>query len=128
MQTLYFYDNGADYLRFQFDNPYYVAPPEPVERIEATAGAFSSTFVYVYFETTSDGQFLYGLVDKGSTSRNSGSDEWDVAYDPSDGKFYDIGKVTLINGVLMLTEMEYQYTRPLATCKRIFGIMAQVTT
>jgi len=46
---------------------------------------------YYYFETTSDGRYLYGLVEKGSEDRLSNSRNWDVKYEPSDGKFYDVG-------------------------------------
>jgi len=40
-------------------------------------------------ETTSDDHFLYSLVDVGTTNTVSG-DNFDVEYDPSDGKFYEI--------------------------------------
>jgi len=71
------------------------APPEepvvePVERIEATGGDWGSNYDYVYFETT-EGRYLYGLVAKGSTARLNGDDIWDVEYDPSNGKWYDVG-------------------------------------
>ena len=31
------------------------------------------------------------MVTQGSTDRLGGNDKWDVEYDPSDGKFYDVG-------------------------------------
>ena len=92
MQTHFWYNDSDNTLIFQFDNPYYV-PPEPVERIVATAGNFSSTTDYYYFSTTSDGRYLYGLVDKDSTTRIAvgNATDWDVEYDPINGKFYDAG-------------------------------------
>jgi hypothetical protein len=89
MDTHYWYNESGDTLIFSFNNPLYVPPPppDPVERLEATAGNWNGSFDYLY-ETTSNGKYLYGLVDKGSTNRYSG---YDVEYDPSDGKFYDEG-------------------------------------
>jgi len=92
LETQYWYDDNGG-LRFQFDNPYYVAPPpppDPVERIVATGGGWENSFDYYYFGTTG-GLYLYGLVDKGSTARYDDSDQWDIEYNPGDGKFYDIG-------------------------------------
>ena len=96
MQTLYFYDSGADNLRFQCNNPYYVAPPpepvvEPVEIMVATDGSWYNEFDLLYFETTSSDRFLYGMVSQGSTSRYNGSENFDVEYDPSDKKLFDVG-------------------------------------
>jgi len=89
MPIHYCYESNGG-LRFQFDNPYYVAPPEPVERIEAIGGSWYDEFDYLYFETTSDGRYLYGLVYIGTVNRYSPAD-FDVEYDSSDGKFYDVG-------------------------------------
>jgi len=90
IETQYWYDDG-NVLRFQFTNPYYVAVVEPVQRLEPIAGNWEGSFDYYYFETTSEGRYLYGLVPEGSTSRFSGDDQWDVEYDPSDSIFYDVG-------------------------------------
>jgi len=96
MQTHYLYheDDGTS-LMFQFDNPYYVAPDEPVvepvARIVPTGGSFFNTYDQFYFETTSEGRFLYGMVEKGPTDRYKGRTRYDVEYEPSDGKFYDAG-------------------------------------
>ena len=93
MQIQYWYSEAGDNLQFQFDNPYYVAPPappEPVMRIEPTGGSWQGGFDYYYFETN-NGQYIYGLVQKGETARNGGSADYDVKYDPSDGKFHDVG-------------------------------------
>ena len=72
-----------------------VIPPadpvvEPVERLVATGGNYED-FDYLYFETTLEGRYLYGLVSKGKTNRLNGLDVWDIEYDPRDGKFYDVG-------------------------------------
>ena len=99
MQTHYWYNDAGDTLKFQFDNPFYVAvEPEPVDepdesqkRFVATGGGWYGFNDYFYFGTTSQGRYLYGLVEKGLEDRNSGSDQWDVEYDPSDKKFYDLG-------------------------------------
>jgi hypothetical protein len=48
-----------------------------------------TTFDYYYFETTLDGHYLYGLVEKGDTTKLGNS--YDVDYDPSDGKWHDAG-------------------------------------
>jgi hypothetical protein len=94
MQTIYFYASSGD-LEIGFDNPYYVAPDEPVvepvERLVTTDGSWNGLYDYVYIETTSDGRFLYGLVDKGSNDFPEWSPPYDVEYEPSDGKFYDVG-------------------------------------
>jgi hypothetical protein len=71
-------------------NENYVAPPNPVERIVITGGGYSD-FDFYYFGTTSESRYLYGLVEWGSTNRFAGKDIWDVKYDPSDGKWYDVG-------------------------------------
>jgi len=94
MQTLFWYNDSADTLIFQFDNPYYVAPPpppEPVERIVATGGDWEDIYDWLYFETTSDGKYLYGMVNKGDTTRLDGDDYWDFEYNPSDKKNHDVG-------------------------------------
>jgi len=67
------------------------APPDPVMRLVATAGSWEGVFDYHYFGTTSEGRYLYGMVLEGSTNRHNGDDVWDFEYDPSDGKFYDVG-------------------------------------
>ena len=90
LETCYWYNENS-HLMFQFDNPYYVAPPEPVAILVATAGAYSGVYDFIYFETTSEGRYLYGLVDKGSTVRRNNSDQWDVEYNPIDKKFHDVG-------------------------------------
>jgi hypothetical protein len=94
METHYWYYSGS--LNFQFDNPYYVAPEpepvvEPVARLVGTDGNWSADFDWLYFKTTLEGRYLYGLVEKGSTDRFLGRTQYDVEYDPSDGMFYDIG-------------------------------------
>jgi len=94
MPILYWYD-GEDDLSFQFDNPYYVAPPEPDEnqkRIVATGGSWQGSYDYFYLETTAEGRYLYNLVNKGTT--NTQADDHRIAYDPSDGKFHDGGGAT----------------------------------
>jgi len=100
METHYWYHENGNFM-FQFNNPYYVAPePEPVDepdesfkRLVATGGTWSESYDYFYFETTSEGRFLYGLVPKGTVDRNNGKKVWDVEYDPSNMKFYDVGDV-----------------------------------
>jgi len=94
MQTQYWYDDGGGF-RFQFNNPYYVAPPvdEPDEnkkRIVFTDGDWNGLYDYYYMETTAEGRYLYGLVDEGTTNTVS-ANNFSVEYDPSDGKFYDVG-------------------------------------
>jgi hypothetical protein len=93
MKTQYWYHENGD-LILQIDNPYYVAPVEPVvepvARLVATAGNWYNRFDYSYFETTSDGRCLYGLVHEGTDNRNDGSDKWDVEYDPKKKK-NDVG-------------------------------------
>ena len=97
MQTHYL-DDLNDNFMIQFDNPYYVAPEpepvvEPVERIEATGGAWQGNYGYLYIETTPEGRFLYGLGNKSGSSANScsGWDVSDIEYDPSKSKWYDLG-------------------------------------
>jgi hypothetical protein len=89
-ETHYWY-NSSGSLKFQFDDPYYVAPPvaEPVERLVSTGGDWGDNYEYLYFETTSEGRYLYGLVDIGTINRKG--EGKDVEYNPSDGKFYDGG-------------------------------------
>jgi hypothetical protein len=80
-------------VNFQFDNPFYVAPPEPDEsqkRLVPTGGSWAPDLEYYYFETTASG-YLYGLVSEDAKTRLNGSNEWDVEYNPSDGKFHDVG-------------------------------------
>jgi hypothetical protein len=60
----------------------------PVARIVATAGAWFQSYDYWYLETTPEGRFLYGLVSTGTVNILSNAE---VEYDPSDGKFYDVG-------------------------------------
>jgi len=93
MQTLYWYNESGDTLIFSFDNVFYVPPPPPdlVMRIEPTGGSWQGVFDYYYFGTTSDDRYLYVLVLEGSTNRHDGYDKWDVQYDVSDGKWYDVG-------------------------------------
>jgi len=67
-----------------------VAPPEPVARIEPTGGSWQGDYDY-HFLSTNNGQYIYELVHKGSTNSDSGWEVFDVKYDPSDGKWYDIG-------------------------------------
>jgi hypothetical protein len=66
-------------------------PDENQKRIVMTGGAWEGIYDYLYFETTPDDRYLYGLVSIGSNDRLSGSDEWDVIYEPTDAKFYDVG-------------------------------------
>jgi len=98
IQTLYWYQSD-DVLVFVFTNPYYVAPPvdepdESFKRLVATGGNWQGSFDYYYFGTTSEGRYLYGLVNQGSTVRLNGDDQYDIEYDPSDGKWYDVGSNT----------------------------------
>ena len=65
--------------------------PDPVMRLEATGGNWQGSYEYYYFETTASDRYLYGLVDKDTTDRLSGSDQYAFEYDPNDGKWYDIG-------------------------------------
>ena len=88
MPVQYWFNDNGDTLFFQFDNPYYVAPPEPVERLVATGGQWQDLNDFYYFETTAEGRYLYSLVDGGTTNKYSG---YDIEYDPYDGKFYDVG-------------------------------------
>jgi hypothetical protein len=93
MQTHYWYDSGTS-LKIQFHNPYYVEPPpEPDEskkRLVATGGQYNGTFEYLYFSTTPENNFVYGLVETDSSERYSPTN-YDFEYNPSDGKFYDSG-------------------------------------
>jgi len=93
MQTLYWYNESGDTLIFQFDNVFYVPPPppEPVEILQSIGGSWKNQFDYLYIETTSEGRFLYGLVSSGEQNVIAG---YDFEYDPSDGKFHDIGSNT----------------------------------
>jgi hypothetical protein len=91
MQTHYWYNNAGDELKFQFDNPFYVAPPVPDEnqkRLVPTAGSWANTHEYYYFETTTEGRFLYSRVTKNTKSKQDG---YDVEYEPSSGIFHDVG-------------------------------------
>ena len=88
--THYWYSLNND-LRFQFDNPYYVAPPDPVARLVATGGGWEGTYDYLCFETTSDGRYLYDLVPQGTDTKYQPGDAFAFEYDPSDGKSYDVG-------------------------------------
>ena len=81
-------------MKFQFDNPFYVEPlPQPDEinkRLVATGGQYDGTFEWLYFSTTPEGNFVYGLVETNSSVRYSPTN-YDFQYHPSDGKFYDSG-------------------------------------
>ena len=90
LETQYFYNDVGGALVFQFTFPYYVAPLEPVARIDGTGGSWKDSFDYFYFETT-EGRYLYGLVNKGDTTRYQGNYDFDVEYDPIDSKFHDVG-------------------------------------
>ena len=70
---------------FSYSDPNFV---EPVARLVATAGAWFESYDYWYLETTPEGRFLYGLVSTGTVNILSNAE---VEYDPSDGKFYDVG-------------------------------------
>jgi len=89
MPIIYLY-NSDDGFSFQFDNPYYVAPPEPVARIVGTGGDWETNYDYLYFETTPEGRYLYGLVHKSTTTKYA-DDTRDIEYDPIDKKFHDVG-------------------------------------
>ena len=72
-------------------------PPEPLEsqkRLVLTGGGWETSYDYYYFETTSIGQYVYGLVGKNDTNRNDGMDVWDLKYDPTNKKWYDVGSDT----------------------------------
>ena len=89
MQTHYWYDAHPT-LQFQFDNPFYVAPPlpDPVMRLVITEGGYSA-FDYYYFGTN-NGHYIYGMVSKGETDRYV-DDRWDISFNPGDGIFHDLG-------------------------------------
>jgi hypothetical protein len=65
-------------------------PDESQKRLVGTGGAWQGSYDYLYKETTAEGRYLYGLVNIGDTDSNQG-DGYDFEYDPSDGKFYDVG-------------------------------------
>ena len=68
-----------------------VEPVQPVQRITPTSGEwYDSNLEYYYFGTT-NGKYLYGLVDKDTSNRVGGADSWDVEYDISTGIFNDVG-------------------------------------
>ena len=84
--------DGLSYLLIETPDENYVAPPpDPVAIIVATGGSWENNYDYLYFETTSEGRFLYRMVIKGDTDRHSGSDQWDLEYDTSETKWYDVG-------------------------------------
>ena len=93
METQYWYQSNGNFV-FQFDNPFYVEPPpQPDEinkRLVATGGQYDGTFEYLYFSTTPEGNFVYGLVETNSSVRYSPTN-YDFEFNPSDGKFYDSG-------------------------------------
>ena len=64
------------------------------ERLNATAGEWNGSWDFKYFETTTEGRYLYGLVnrtDESDVKRFIDSEQWDNEYDPSDKKFHDVG-------------------------------------
>jgi len=50
-------------------------PDESQKRLVATAGSWNNNFDFLYIETKSEGQYLYGMVTKGDTARLADSDE-----------------------------------------------------
>jgi hypothetical protein len=85
------FDNETEHFTytriFQSDK----AVVEPVARLVATGGSYENNYNYYYFGTTSEGRFLHGLVPKGTVDRFNGNSGFDVEYNPSDGKFGDVG-------------------------------------
>ena len=69
----------------------YTPPIPPVGLIEPTGGTFFSVNDYKYFETTSAGRFLYGLINQGETERVPAGTLNDVEYDTITRKWYDVG-------------------------------------
>jgi len=113
---------GAAYIYSDLAPPL-PEPDESHKRIEATGGDWDGAYEYYYFETTASGRYLYGLVEIGTTARLYDSNQWDVEYDPSDGKFYDVGGVALIHGVMMIQGRTYQISLLTPTWKLIIGII-----
>jgi hypothetical protein len=63
-----------------------------VSIIDLIDGGYDNTYEYKYFSTdTSTGRYVYGLVETGVNTRLYTSLNWDISYDTTDGKFYDIG-------------------------------------
>ena len=77
-----------------YNENYVAPPPDPVARIVATGGNWNNRFDYLYIETTSYGRFLYGVLVKGSNNFQEWSPETYMEYEPSDGKFYDVGPLS----------------------------------
>jgi len=70
----------------------YVALISPVQLIEPPGGSFFNVHDYKYFETTSEGRFLYGLINKGETERYLDGNLNDVEYDTIEKAWYgDVG-------------------------------------
>jgi len=70
----------------------YIASVLPVQLIQPTGGNFFNVHDYKYFETKSDGRFLYGLINKGETERHLDGNVNDVEYDPIENAWYgDVG-------------------------------------
>ena len=57
--------------------------------IEPTGGDWNGLYQYHYIETTSEGRWLYSLVDEGTT--NVVNSVYDVEYDPSDKTWHSLG-------------------------------------
>jgi hypothetical protein len=56
----------------------------------ATGGQYDGTFEWLYFSTTPQGNFVYGLVETNSSVRYEPTN-YDFEYNPTDNKFYDSG-------------------------------------
>jgi len=70
----------------------YIASILPVQLIQPTGGNFFNAHNYKYCETTSEGRFLYGLINKGETERHLDGNLNDVEYDPIEKAWYgDVG-------------------------------------
>ena len=80
---------GTDGDEFTSSIDLVIPPGEYFERIEPTGGSWESDYEYYHIETTSEGRYLYSLVDKNTV--NIISDVYDVEYNPSDKKWYDVG-------------------------------------
>jgi hypothetical protein len=69
----------------------YIPHIPPVELIQPTGGILFNVHDYKYFETKSDGRFLYGLINKGETERHLDGNFNDVEYDTIEKVWYDVG-------------------------------------
>ncbi len=107
--------DGVEYTSNTVNINYTPPPPEPDEsqkRIVSTGGDCEGEFDYYYFETTSGGRYLYGLVSSGSTNRRQGDDKWDIEYDPSDGKFNSTANMPIHYWYTNNSDLFFQFENP----------------